>query len=78
MKRFAAKIKVAWRILWADSSFVVTRRREVVKPYPDFDNDDKVVDAALGLSCKAMEARIDSDVMDANMDLVKEILGGGK
>lgn len=76
--KLITRMKVAWRILWADSAFVVTRRREVVNPYTDFDNDDQVADAALDISCRVMEARIDCDVMEANMGVVKEILGGGK
>ena len=78
MKKLIPKLKVAWRILWADSSFVVTRRREVVKPYPDFDNDDPIVDTVYDLACRAMEARIDDEAIQANMGVVKEILGGGK
>ena len=78
MKRFAAKMKVAWRILWADSSFVVTRRREIVSVHANFYASDPIVDAALDMSCRAMEARIDDEAIKANMGVVKEILGGGK
>ena len=59
LKHFHARLLCAWRVLWAEQRFVVTRRLNGgIDASMCFDIDGKVLDEAMDNACVAMSMRV--------------------
>lgn len=64
MGTFRYRLKAAWRVLRAESMFVVTRRGKQASVHLHFGLDDNVLDIALEKSCEAMAVKVFKESLD--------------
>ena len=61
LKHFRDRLLCAWRVLWSEQRFVVTRNNGRINVSMCFDVDGLVLDESLDNACLAMEMRVEKE-----------------